>query len=97
MELGLEPGTATASLALCAALSVLAVYVALDLARRVRAVRTHIGLCWLAGAALSLGTGIWSVHVLSLGARALPYVLGYHPLAVIGVCARASTGRRRRC
>ena len=90
MQLGLDGAASSLPMGLlCCALAMLGAYVALDLVRRVRAVRTHIGLYWLAGASLSLGTVIWSVHVISLGQRTLPYALGHHPLAVLGIWALA--------
>jgi diguanylate cyclase (GGDEF)-like protein len=86
MNLGLGPGPTWATmLALACVVGVLAAYVALDFARRVRAVATKVGLRWVSGAALSFGTGVWSIHILSLSERTLPYPLGYHPVATLAV------------
>jgi diguanylate cyclase (GGDEF)-like protein len=85
MDLTLETGELrAASLALGALVGALAAYVALDLARRVPTVGPRLGLRWLSGAAISLGTGLWSIHVIAVSALALPYRIGYHPLAALG-------------
>jgi diguanylate cyclase (GGDEF)-like protein len=86
MALGFDPSAPGLSMVfVCCALAMLAAYVAIDLTRRVRAVRTHIGVRWLAGAAAILGTGLWSVHIISVGARTLPFALGHEPLRALGV------------
>jgi diguanylate cyclase (GGDEF)-like protein len=59
------------------ALAGLALYVALDLARRVGAGTGRAAAPWLAGAALSLGTGLWCVHFITMAARPLPFPIGY--------------------
>ena len=93
MDLGLGPADLRiAALALSGVVGILAAYVTLELARRVRVVPTPVGLRWLGGAALSLGTGIWSLHVIGVAA------------AIAAVPARLSPAggprrlaRRRRC
>ena len=86
MELGIDPAaTWSAMLALSCVVGVLAAYVALDLARRVRTVRTKVGLRWLSGAAISLGTGVWAIHVLGMSGRPLPYAIAYHPAATLTI------------
>src|SRR5690349_15340319 len=83
---GLEPGLARALLIVASLLvAVLAAYAALDLARRLRAVSTPMGLRWLAGAAACLATGVWALHVLALLDHPLPYPLGEHPLGSLAV------------
>ena len=90
-DLGLDPSELRiAALALSAVIGVLAAYVTLELARRVRTVPTRVGLRWLGGAALSLGTGIWSLHVIGVSAQSLPYAVGYHPAATLVVWLGAS-------
>jgi diguanylate cyclase (GGDEF)-like protein len=79
-----------ALLALETLVTVLAVYVAFDLARRVRSVSAPIALRWLAGAGLAFGTGFWSLHVLSVAAQRLPFPVGHHPAATFTVWALAS-------
>ncbi len=61
----------------------LAAYVALDLAKRARLTRQRVAVHWLIGAALALGTGVWSAHVVSLSRLQLPFPIGYHPGAVL--------------
>jgi diguanylate cyclase (GGDEF)-like protein len=79
-----------ALLALGTLVAVLAVYVAFDLARRVRSVPTPVAVRWLAGAGIAFGTGFWSLHVLSLAAEPLPFAVGHHPLATFAIWALAS-------
>ncbi len=55
-------------------------YVALDMARRVRVLRTRSGAGWLVGAAAALATGLWSVQVIGVASEPLPYALGYDPV-----------------
>jgi diguanylate cyclase (GGDEF)-like protein len=69
MDVFVTPSTTAAPLAVLAlCIAALGGWVALDLARRVPlARRLPIALRWLAGAAVSLATGIWSAQVLLLG------------------------------
>ncbi len=86
METGLSPAALRlAAFVLGAAIAILSAYLALDLASRVRTVRSAVGLRWLLGAAVALGTGLWSLHVIGISARPLPYAIGYHPGAALGV------------
>jgi len=56
----------------------LASYVALDLASRVVAARgTRASGYWLGGGAVSMGTGIWSMHFLGMLAFELPIRMSY--------------------
>src|SRR6185436_15578822 len=64
-------------LLLAFAVATLASYVALDLARRVRVVRTRSGGLWLFGAAAALSLGIWSSQVIGIAAEPLPFALGF--------------------
>ena len=69
------PGALMLLLAL--AVGTLASYVALDLARRVRVVRTRSGGLWLFGAAMALSLGIWSSQIIGIAAEPLAFPLGY--------------------
>ncbi|MDQ6683612.1 MAG: diguanylate cyclase, partial [Pseudomonadota bacterium] len=75
-------------LLLALAVSTLAAYVALDLARRVRVLRSRASAFWLVGAAVALAIGAWSCQIIAVAAEPLRFPLGYHPggsLAVLGV------------
>jgi len=73
------PSAMPGALMLLLALGVgtLAAYVALDLARRVRVVRTRTGWLWLFGAAIALSLGIWSTQVIGIAAEPLAFPIGY--------------------
>jgi two-component system sensor histidine kinase/response regulator len=58
-------------IAMCAA------YVALDLASRVTASEGRLRWFWLAGGALAMGFGIWSMHYVGMEAFALPVPVVY--------------------
>ncbi len=60
------------------AVSTLASYVALDLARRVRVLRTRTGALWLLGAAAALSLGIWACQIIGIAAEPLSFPLGYN-------------------
>src|SRR6185295_3515266 len=56
----------------------LASYVALDLASRISAsLGSNAAKYWLAGGALSMGTGIWSMHFIGMLAYRLPIPMSY--------------------
>jgi NO-binding membrane sensor protein with MHYT domain/CheY-like chemotaxis protein len=55
----------------------LASYTALDLASRIAASRGAAARAWLVGGAISMGTGIWSMHFIGMLAVRLPIPLGY--------------------
>ena len=73
------PSAMPGALMLLLALGVgtLAAYVALDLARRVRVVRTRTGWLWLFGAAIALSLGIWSTQIIGIAAEPLAFPIGY--------------------
>src|SRR5688572_14073342 len=52
-------------------------YVALDLAKRVRAADGSVALTWWVGGSIAMGTGIWSMHFVGMLAFSLPITLGY--------------------
>ena len=55
----------------------LAAYTALDLASRITASKGMAARAWLAGGAVAMGTGIWSMHFVGMLALRLPIALGY--------------------
>ena len=55
-----------ALVALSIAIAVFASYTALDLGGRVRGAASKVRLVWLAGAALAMGGGIWSMHFVGM-------------------------------
>src|ERR1700674_5791683 len=57
--------------------AILASYVALDLAVRVTAARGRVRRVWLAGGAISMGLGIWSMHFVGMLAFTLPIPVRY--------------------
>ena len=52
-------------------------YTALDLAGRVTAAQNNARLAWLFGGAISMGTGIWSMHYTGMLAYRLPVPVYY--------------------
>jgi PAS domain S-box-containing protein len=58
-------------------IAILASYVALDLALRVRAVRGITRRAWLASGSISMGLGIWSMHFVGMLAFKLPVPVRY--------------------
>lgn len=77
-------------------IAMLASYVTLDLARRVRTAQRRVGIAWWAAGSLVMGTGIWSMHFLGMQAFELPIAIGFGSgltllswLAVVGAAAVA--------
>lgn len=67
-------------------IAVLASYAALDLAGRVTAARGRIRLAWLAGGALAMGLGIWTMHLKGMLAFHLPVQVAYDwPTALLSL------------
>ena len=71
-------------------------YVALDLARRVRANDRLVAALWVMAGAFVMGTGIWAMHFIGMLAFSLPIELGFDPAttalswgAAVGVSALA--------
>ncbi|MEO8278952.1 MAG: EAL domain-containing protein [Ideonella sp.] len=60
----------------------LSAYAALDLGKRMQSAEMAEGRQWLLGSGLAWGTGVWSVHVLSMNFQPLGYGIGYHPVGV---------------
>jgi PAS domain S-box-containing protein len=63
--------------ALSVLLSICAAYAALDLAGRTTATRGRVRLAWLAGGAIAMGIGIWSMHYVGMLAFILPVPVSY--------------------
>jgi len=76
-------------LVLALGVSTLASYVAFDLARRVRVLRTRAGALWLLGAASATAIGVWSSQVIGVAADPPPFAIGYHGLGSLGVWTAA--------
>ncbi|ARP91991.1 hypothetical protein CAL14_18285 [Bordetella genomosp. 9] len=71
-------GSYNTALVICSlAVAVLASYTALDLAGRVATAQGTAARWWLAGGALAIGVGIWSMHFVGMLAFSLPIPLGY--------------------
>ncbi len=77
MESGMHGSVPAALLLLGLAIATFAAYVALDLARRVRVLRTPAGALWLFGAAWAFGIGIWSSQVMGVAAEPIAFAYGY--------------------
>ncbi|WP_210639262.1 MULTISPECIES: EAL domain-containing protein [unclassified Pseudomonas] len=57
--------------------AVLASYTALDLTGRIATTRGRAAHLWMAGGALAMGVGVWSMHFIGMLAFTLPVELGY--------------------
>jgi PAS domain S-box-containing protein len=74
--------------ALSIIISILAAYVALDLAGRVAASRGFVRAAWLIGGATAMGLGIWSMHYIGMLAFRLPVPVQYDwPLVLLSLLA----------
>lgn len=78
------------------AIAMLASYVTLDIAQRVRSPNRRVGLAWWAAGSVVMGTGIWSMHFLGMQALRLPVEIGFSSfltflswLAAVGASAIA--------
>ena len=61
------------------AVAILASYVALNLVSNVAAARGRAAsMCWLAGSAVAMGTGIWSMHFVGMLAASIGIQMTYH-------------------
>jgi PAS domain S-box-containing protein len=69
--------------ALSVVVAIFASYAALDLAGRVTANRGWARRAWLAGGAVAMGSGIWSMHYTGMLAFRLPIVVWYHVPTVL--------------
>jgi len=69
-------------------IATLAAGAALDFAGRVTATRGRARTWWLAGGALAMGLGIWSMHYTAMLAFALPVPIAYHiPTVAVSLLA----------
>jgi signal transduction histidine kinase len=67
-------------------IAIMASYVALDLAERVRSARSYARSLWWAGGSLAMGVGIWSMHFVGMLAFHLPVPIQYDiPLVLLSV------------
>ncbi|WP_164976014.1 MHYT domain-containing protein [Oleiharenicola lentus] len=76
-------------------IAVIASYVALDMASRVSASRgTKVARYWMAGGAIAMGAGIWSMHFVGMLAMSLPIEIPYNiPITFLSlVFAIAASG-----
>ncbi|WP_248751710.1 EAL domain-containing protein [Pseudomonas sp. MWU15-20650] len=62
-------------ISLCVA--ILASYTALDLAGRISTAKGRAVYLWMAGGALAMGVGVWSMHFIGMLALRLPFALGF--------------------
>lgn len=69
--------------ALSIMIAVVASYTALDLTSRVTAAHGRARSIWLAGGALAMGIGIWSMHYVAMLAFKLPVLVRYHVPTVL--------------
>lgn len=57
--------------------AILASYTALDLTGRIATAKGRAVYLWMAGGALAMGIGVWSMHFIGMLAFSLPIALGY--------------------
>jgi diguanylate cyclase len=69
--------------ALSIAVAIVASYVALDTAGRVRGARGRLRLGWMIGGAFAMGLGIWSMHFIGMLAFHLPVPMRYDASLVV--------------
>ncbi|MFK5734102.1 EAL domain-containing protein [Pseudomonas urmiensis] len=71
-------------ISLCVA--ILASYTALDLTGRIATAKGRAAHLWMAGGALAMGIGVWSMHFIGMLAFSLPIDLGYDlPLTALSL------------
>jgi two-component system, sensor histidine kinase and response regulator len=74
--------------ALSVVIAMAASYAALDLAGRVTAARGGVRALWLSGGAVTMGTGIWSMHYVGMLAFRLPVPVEYDwPTVLLSLAA----------
>jgi len=74
--------------ALSVLIAVFASYAALDLAGRTTAASGRVRLAWLAGGAIAMGVGIWSMHYIGMLAFSLPVLVLYDwPMVLLSLMA----------
>ncbi len=75
--------------ALSIIIAVIASYTALDLAEQVTAATERERKLWLAGGAIAMGSGIWSMHFIAMLAYKLPILVDYNSSIVSASLALA--------
>jgi len=70
-------------------IAVIASYTALDLAGQVTAATEQERKLWLAGGAIAMGTGVWSMHFIAMLAYKLPIPVDYNSSIVFASLALA--------
>jgi diguanylate cyclase (GGDEF)-like protein len=60
-------------------LAILASFVALELAERIKVARGQARVGWLAAAGVAMGGGIWAMHFVGMIALELPFAVAYNP------------------
>lgn len=80
-------GTYSSSLVLISlCVAILASYTALDMSGRIATAKGRAVLLWMAGGALAMGTGVWSMHFIGMLAFSLPIELAYDlPLTLLSL------------
>ena len=58
-------------------LAILASFVSLELAGRIKAATGHARTIWLLAAGIAMGGGIWSMHFVAIIALELPFAIAY--------------------
>ena len=94
MSHSLSAGHDAALVVLSVVIGTLASYTGLDLAGRVTAAAGRARIAWLAGSALAMGIGVWSMHFIGMLAFHLPVPVAYDvPLVLLSVAiAVAASG-----
>jgi NO-binding membrane sensor protein with MHYT domain/nitrogen-specific signal transduction histidine kinase len=64
-------------------IAILTAYTTLDLAGRVAEAKSQERHRWVAGGAITMGTGIWAMHFIAMLAFSLPVPIYYHWLTVV--------------
>jgi PAS domain S-box-containing protein len=74
--------------ALSIAIAICSSYAALDLAGRTSSSRGRVRILWLAGGALAMGLGVWSMHYIGMLAFLLPVPVFYNvPIVALSLLA----------
>ncbi len=64
-------------LAISLCVAILASYTALDLSGRISTAKGRAVYLWIAGGAIAMGIGVWSMHFIGMLALRLPFALGF--------------------
>jgi PAS domain S-box-containing protein len=88
----IEHSYSTSLVLLSIGVAVLGAYVAVEIAKRVRATTGRRRLLWTYGGALAMGLGIWSMHFVGMLALQLPVLVWYDALLIFASAAVAILG-----